>query len=98
MNKPHIYADIIKAWADGAEIQMAVEHPDQVDTGIWFDCPKPNWKEYYKYRIKPQTKTPGQLLAEAYYDNLKLGKINWNNAARKFLIALKAESAAYPYV
>jgi hypothetical protein len=50
MNKPHKWAKEIKAWADGAEIQMTINDE-------WVDC-TPSWDDSYagKYRIKPQPK------------------------------------------
>ena len=43
----HKHAELIKAWADGAEIQ-------RLHLGQWFDCKSPSWAEYYEYRIKPE--------------------------------------------
>ena len=46
--KPHKHAELIKAWADGAEIQWL----NKVD-GVWDDClDTPTWSEDYEYRIK----------------------------------------------
>jgi len=44
--KPHKHAELIKAWADGATIQihMAIG---------WTDC-NPTWMEGIEYRIKPE--------------------------------------------
>ena len=48
----HPHAELIKAWADGAEIQ--VFHPN-LDT--WDDCTyNPSWMVNIKYRIKPEPK------------------------------------------
>jgi hypothetical protein len=49
MKKPHVHAELIKAWADGAEIQSR--------TGIdkeWYDAFNPQWREHHEYRIKPE--------------------------------------------
>ncbi len=43
----HKHADLIHAWADGAEIQY-------LDLGIWVDTEKPHWFENDIYRIKPK--------------------------------------------
>ena len=48
--KPHIHAELIKAWADGAEIQTLVKP----DWG-WEDVKNPCWDENNTYRIKPKT-------------------------------------------
>jgi len=48
MNKPHKHAALIKAWADGAEIQVLTIG----DT--WQDISDPHWNGE-QYRIKPKT-------------------------------------------
>lgn len=51
MRKPHKHAEIIKAWADGAEIQA---HDGM--NNIWVDIiGNPVWTSA-KYRIKPEPK------------------------------------------
>jgi hypothetical protein len=47
-NPPHKHAELIKAWADGAEIEI-----QQYD-GSWGTSTHPQWTEERKYRIKPQ--------------------------------------------
>jgi hypothetical protein len=51
--KKHIHADLIHAWADGAEIEWL-----SILTGHWegVDMNGKNWHEHYKYRIKPEPK------------------------------------------
>jgi hypothetical protein len=49
--KPHKHADIIKSWADGAQIQV------YVDMG-WRDIDRPTWSSQYEYRIKPDEPKP----------------------------------------
>lgn len=46
--KPHKHAELIKAWADGAEIQY------QDYRGCWRDTDDPNWNKEIQYRIKPK--------------------------------------------
>lgn len=49
MNKPHPHAELIKQWADGAEIEF------QRMDGTWEFCDViPKWSEYTKYRIQPE--------------------------------------------
>lgn len=50
MRKKHPHAELIKAWADGAEIQ--VEREDE-----WEDIANPSWTKCANYRIKPEPKT-----------------------------------------
>ena len=49
--KPHKHAELIKAWADGAEIQW--KHDGCTD---WQDTIKPDWNPDANYRIKPEPK------------------------------------------
>ena len=48
MNKPHKHADMIKAWADGAEIEVRSDSND-----YWEVIKAPNWFNCLEYRIKP---------------------------------------------
>lgn len=48
----HKHAELIKAWADGAEIQIK-----NTRTGEWLDINSNfNWVDEYEYRIKPEEK------------------------------------------
>ena len=47
------HADLIHAWADGAEIQWKSK-----DDGKWIDSDLPDWVPEYEYRIKPEEKKP----------------------------------------
>jgi hypothetical protein len=71
--KPHKHAELIKAWADGAEIQSL----SQMGAG-WQAMPdKGEWLDNYEYRIKPEN-----IIVEdhVYYSE----SINtWNNATFK---------------
>lgn len=46
----HKHADLIHAWADGAEIQLK-----RID-GTWYDLECPRWHDNNDYRIKPEPK------------------------------------------
>ena len=47
----HVHCELIKAWADGAKIQL------KTDDGNWEDIyGAPAWKPEWRYRIKPKTK------------------------------------------
>jgi len=46
----HRHAELIKAWADGAVIQVYKPHWDE-----WHDCHVPIW-DSDEYRIKPEKK------------------------------------------
>lgn len=59
--KPHKHAELIKAWADGAEIEISVSKGE-----LWEDA-QPNflvWNDEYQYRIKPEPKP--DVVEEAY--------------------------------
>jgi hypothetical protein len=50
----HKHAELIKQWADGAEIQCFHDH-----YGVWQDIPSPPyWFDNVQYRIKPEEKQP----------------------------------------
>ena len=52
----HKHADLIHAWADGAEIQTKSPYTN----GEWIDNEMPVWNvdSCYEYRIKPEEKKP----------------------------------------
>lgn len=51
MKKPHIHAEFIKAWADGAEIEYLVGGVEWRPIGT-----EPCWFPYSTFRIKPEPK------------------------------------------
>jgi hypothetical protein len=63
MNKPHRHAECIKAWADGAQIQVYLN-----SAGGWTDDTEPDWYPDYRYRIKPQ---PVITKAYMHYDHIE---------------------------
>ena len=50
MKTPHKHADLIKAWADGTEIEL------QSESGNWRLVATPAWIPAYEYRLKPTPK------------------------------------------
>ena len=46
--KPHKHAELIKAFADGAEIEYKVYN------GGWVALEHPSWDDHNEYRIKPK--------------------------------------------
>ena len=68
--KPHKHAEVIKAWADGAEIQSKVSNSD------WVDCSVPHWYEGSEYRIKLR---PDYVEEITVFKNMAVGLINYIN-------------------
>lgn len=58
----HVHSDLIKVWADGAEIQFRSRIvPNWTNTG------NPSWRPDFEYRIKPQ-QTKYRLYAYRRWD------------------------------
>jgi hypothetical protein len=51
MKTPRKHAELIKAWADGASIQVRLP-----SNQVWGDCQDPYWADDAEYRIKPEPK------------------------------------------
>ena len=60
--KPHKHAELIKAWADGAEIECLE------DCNSWIPVTKPIWREDWVYRIKPEPKEDKRTFLFSYGD------------------------------
>jgi len=56
MLTPHKHAEIIKAWADGAKIEVLInEYSPSGDCGnSWKPAETPTWNIALQYRIKPE--------------------------------------------
>jgi len=63
MNKPHKHSEIIKQWAEGAEIECYCRF-----TSRWFYKPNPNWSESLEYRIKPKPKWEKRQEVPLFYE------------------------------
>lgn len=73
----HKHAELIHAWADGAEIEYRRDESE-----FWKKAIFPSWDHYYEYRIKPEPKpdvvkyalacVSGLGRAQLETDNLKL--------------------------
>jgi hypothetical protein len=51
MKQPHKHAELIKAWADGAEIEVF-----DYRSSVWAVTTNPTWNSELWYRIKPEPK------------------------------------------
>ncbi|CAB5079566.1 hypothetical protein UFOVP146_13 [uncultured Caudovirales phage] len=79
--KQRIHADLIKAWADGAEIQRRetycqFNYNEEVDTvkENWVDEPCPSWNWNLEYRIKPEQNPKPKKETLFIYNNVVDGK------------------------
>jgi len=57
MKKPHKHAELIKQWADGAQI----EYFDSNHSAKWQEVDYPVWNDWTQYRVKPEQK-PDKIL------------------------------------
>lgn len=55
----HKHADVIKAWADGAQVQWK-KGP------VWEDTPQPAWSNDWEYRVKPTPIPLWQVARDAW--------------------------------
>ncbi len=71
--KPHKHAELIKAWADGAEIESRILCTGTWTWGEWRLNETPSWwaVETIEYRIKPELKPDNN----EYYYAYKNGRI-----------------------
>jgi hypothetical protein len=60
--KPRPHADVIKAYADGHEIEVLIENE-------WMLTPAPMWYEDNQYRIKPEPKKPPTTWYQVVFRN-----------------------------
>ena len=65
--KPHKHAELIKAWADGVEIQRRIiRNGENIDEPIisysWLTENIPMWSIHEEYRIKPEPKPDVEML------------------------------------
>ncbi len=66
MKTPHKHAELIKAWADGAEIECYCSSVDK-----WHYHANPMWVTSLEYRVKPKVKwTPRYRLITACEDGI----------------------------
>ena len=71
MKTPHKHCELIKAWADGAEIEAC-----SILNGKWVYMPGPLWSPNCEYRIKPEPKPD---LVEHY--SAEPGMLNFSQVA-----------------
>ena len=79
MRKPHKHADLIKAWADGAEIQYKMS--EYLASDVWIDTHQPVWESNNEYRVKPKT--------------VKYRLYLWKNKMDEFSVEVVDENCLY---
>lgn len=98
MNKPHKWAEVIKAWADGKTVQWrrnwGLSPTEWVD---WDPKTGPSLDSAVIFRIKPELKTPGQVCRSAWYKAVHTRVAvtledtpEWEAAAKAVIEAYKA--------
>ena len=80
----HKHAALIKAWADGAQIQI------EYSKGVWRDD-APTWLTGYNYRVKPPAPNYGAIARKAWYDENRQApaEVAWEVAASAVIDAYK---------
>lgn len=74
MKTPHKHAALIKAWADGAEIEYLQQRTD-----TWLETENPEWSQSLTYRIKPEPKPDIE-----HYLQVNLDGVWGASSARRF--------------
>ena len=65
VKNPHRHAELIKQWADGAQIQKRNKDFGLVNGGPeWVDCGSLLWDDYSQYRVKPDPEYPESTLTK----------------------------------
>ena len=62
--KPRPHAGVIKAWADGYEVQYRV-----LDGEEWCDTRYPEFSVHNEYRVKPESKKPPTTWYQGVFSN-----------------------------
>jgi hypothetical protein len=84
LNKTRKHAELIKAWAEGADIQVRYDKE-------WTDVENPRWANSLEYRVKP--KEPEELVCYYYVNsNTNIYKSDASGAAPDFKIVFDAKT------
>jgi hypothetical protein len=79
MKAPHKHAEVIKAWAEGAQIEVRVNsHWEWKAIEVFFPhLQSPAWYDYYEYRVKPEPKPD---VVETYW--VEAASATWDTERR----------------
>ena len=83
MSQRHKYADVIIAWANGAEIEYRLGSHDS-----WSKAPSPGWHAGREYRIKPPAK---KYRAALLKDDSEFYALAVNNQAYADIIGFRGD-------
>jgi hypothetical protein len=86
----HKHAELIKAWADGAQIQWNDPNYDEP----WSDIQVPSWCENFEYRIKPEPKpdVPRYFCVDSWGHNIRLPYPHTNMDKPNLLLVFEPET------
>ena len=93
----HKHADLIHAWADGAEI----EYKNALN--VWMEVDSPDWSSWVEYRIKPEEKPDFAVSANVVFklglngDYLEFSKTGKHNIEFVFDNTTQKLKATRPY-
>lgn len=74
--QPHKHAAVIKAWADGAEIELKVGPGSN-----WQPTNKPAWVDCYEYRVKPTPVPLWQIARTTWLTPAAGAEVLWKRVA-----------------
>jgi len=83
-NPPHKHAEVIKAWADGADIEVYNPRRQEWDT---LDMVSPVWSIRLQYRIKPDNPKKDKLKAKIDKKRAKIKKLQRETASLEIRMA-----------
>lgn len=79
MNKPREHAAIIKAWADGAEVEFYSHH-----TRKWELALTPSWSPVVEYRLKPEKKP--DTVCKYFASEIAIAEVNIDDKLGNLLL------------
>lgn len=82
MGKPHKHAELIKAWADGTEVELKNSEGKWCHIGNY-----PSWADYIEYRIKPEPEYPKSSVTIDEITNFIIANNGDMKALADFIVA-----------
>lgn len=88
--KPHKHAKVIKAWADGHDIQCLL--PNNL---VWENAPFPTWTTAYDYRIKAKFKVGDAVAVKYFTETLTVTGLKWTNENSEIIYTLSNKHTCF---